>query len=169
MSQQSPRKSSEPRHRGAVPNDERRPFGRLWPWGAVASAAVVGVALGLWGVLRSPGRDAPPPADELSTWWRVAQVAAVMSVMLFLGLLAWRRHGPPPGSGRPPLENGLVAFGVPFGAVMGIRQALLHVGGFSLGALGREGFWWGLASGLTISVPIALWAGAVFGRFLKRR
>jgi hypothetical protein len=34
---------------------------------------------------------------------------------------------------------------------------------------GKEAFWWGLASGLTVSVPIALWAGAVFGRFLKRR
>lgn len=146
-----------------------RPFGRLWPAAVVAAALAWGVALGLWGVLRSPGGGPPPPSDAPSTWIRVAQVAAVMAVMAFLGLLAWRRHGPPPHNDRPPLENGLVAFGIPFGSIMGINQALLHVGGFSLRALAGEPFWWGLASGLTVSLPIALWAGAVFGRFLKRR
>ena len=146
-----------------------RPLDRVWPWIAAAAAAAWGAALGMWGVLRSPGGAAPPDPGAAATWWRVAQVGGVMAALLWAGLLAWRRHGPAPGSDRPPLENGLVAFGVPFGCVMGIHQAFLHVGGFALDVFGREAFWWGLASGLTISVPIALWAGAVFGRFLKRR
>lgn len=146
-----------------------RPFDRAWPWPAALAAVAWGAALGLWGVLRSPGGAPPPPTGDPATWLRVAQVSAVMGGMCWLGLLAWRRHGPSPGSGRPPLENGLVAFGIPFGFIMGIHQALLHVGGFALDVFGREAFWWGLASGLTISLPIALWAGAVFGRFLKRR
>jgi hypothetical protein len=136
---------------------------------AAALAVAWGAALGVWGVLRSPGGAPPPPADDADTWVRVAQVAAVMGALLFIGLLAWRRHGPQPGSDRPALENGLVAFGLPFGCIMGIHQALLHVGGFSFRALGTEAFLWGLASGLTVSVPIALWAGVIFGRFLKRR
>jgi hypothetical protein len=148
---------------------ERRPLERLWPWPAAGAAAAAGVLLGMWGVLRSPGGGSAPDFGDPRTWWRVMQVAAVLGVLLWVGLLAWRRHGPPPGNDRPPLENGLVAFGVPFGCVMGIHQALLHVGGFALDVLGREAFWWGLASGLTISLPIALWAGAVFGRFLKKR
>lgn len=148
---------------------ERRPLDRLWPWPAAVTAAACGVALGAWGVLRSPGGGPPPDTRDPATWLRVAEVAAVLGVLVWAGLLAWRRHGPPPGNDRPPLENGLVAFGVPFGCVMGIHQALLHVGGFAPNVFGREAFWWGLASGLTISVPIALWAGAVFGRFLKRR
>jgi hypothetical protein len=123
----------------------------------------------MWGVLRSPGGAPPPSPHEAATWWRVAEVGAVMGALLWLGLLAWRRHGPAPRSGRPPLENGLVAFGVPFGCIMGIHQALLHVGGFAFDVFVREAFWWGLASGLTISLPIALWAGTLFGRFLKRR
>jgi len=146
-----------------------RPFGRLWPVGIALGALVWGTLLGLWGVLRSPGGGPPPDPRMSATWWRVAQVGAVMALLCWLGLLAWRRHGPPRGSDRPPLENGLVAFGVPFGAVMGIHQAFLHVGGYAMDVFGQEAFWWGLASGLTISVPIALWAGAVFGRFLKRR
>ena len=97
---------------------------------------------------------------ELAPWFVVA---------ILFGLLAWRRHGPPPGTDRSPLENGLVAFGVPFGAVMGIQQAFAHTGGFARDVFTREAFWWGLASGLTISLPIALWGGALFGRFLKRR
>jgi hypothetical protein len=152
-------------------SDEResaRPLDRVWPWGAALGALGWGVLLGCWGVLRSPGGDPPPSPHAAATWWRVAQVGAVMALMLWLGFLAWRRHGPAPGSNRPPLENGLVAFGVPFGCVMGIHQALLHAGGFSLGVFSREAFWWGLASGLTISVPIALWAGAIFGRFVRR-
>jgi len=147
----------------------RRPLDRTWPWGTALAALAWGAALGLWGVLRSPGGGPPPDPSDVATWWRVAEVGAVMALLLWVGLLAWRRHGPPPGSDRPPLENGLVAFGVPFGCVMGIQQAFLHVGGFGRDVFSREAFWWGLASGLTISVPIALWAGAVFGRFLKRR
>jgi hypothetical protein len=160
--------------RGAAPGGRRddagarRPFDGWWPWPAAALAAAWGAALGAWGVLRSPGGAPAPSPDDPAAWLRVAQVAFVMGGMLFLGLLAWRRHGPTPGADRPPLENGLVAFGVPFGSIMGIHQALLHVGGFSLAALGTEAFAWGLASGLTISVPVALWAGALFGRFLKR-
>jgi hypothetical protein len=146
-----------------------RPFGRLWPVGIALAALVWGALLGLWGVLRSPGGGPPPNPAMGATWWRVAQVGVVMALLCWVGLLAWRRHGPPPGSDRSPLDNGLVAFGVPFGGVMGIHQAFLHVGGYSTGALGTEAFWWGMASGLTISLPIALWAGAVFGRFLKRR
>lgn len=149
--------------------DSARPFGRWWPRRAALGALAWGAMLGSWGVLRSPGGGAPPDAHDAATWWRVAEVAAVMALMGWIGLLAWRRHGPSPGSDRPPLENGLVAFGIPFGCVMGIHQALLHVGGFSFGVFGQESFWWGLASGLTLSVPIALWAGALFGRFLGRR
>jgi hypothetical protein len=148
---------------------DARPLGRLWPWPAAILALAWGTALGVWGVLRSPGGGPAPSADEPATWVRVAQVGLVMGGMLMLGLLAWRRHGPTPGAHRPPLENGLVAFGVPFGCIMGIHQALLHVGGFSLDAFRREALWWGLASGLTISVPIALWAGAVLGRFLLKK
>jgi hypothetical protein len=150
------------------PRTPRRPLDGLWPWPAAGFAALWGALLGAWGVLRSPGGAPAPSADDPAAWVRVAQVAVVMGGLLFLGLLAWRRHGPTPGAGEPPLQNGLVAFGVPFGCVMGIHQALLHVGGFSPAALGTEAFWWGLVSGLTISVPIALWAGAVFGRFLRR-
>lgn len=147
----------------------RRPLDRIWPYGAALVAAVVGLALGTWGVLRSPGGGPPPSPEQAATWWRVAEVGAVLGVMVWLGLLAWHRHGPPPGDDRSPLENGLVAFGVPFGCVMGIQQAFAHTGGFAADVLGREAFWWGLASGLTISLPIALWGGALFGRFLKRR
>jgi hypothetical protein len=118
---------------------DRRPFDRVWPWAPVAAAVAWGAALGLWGVLRSPGGGAPPPPDAPATWARVAQVGAVMGLMLFVGLLAWRRHGPRAGAGRPALENGLVAFGVPFGAIMGIHQALLHVGGLLVRGPGQRG------------------------------
>jgi hypothetical protein len=154
---------------GRIDTRDRRPLERLWPWPAAVGAAVVGLLLGMWGVLRSPGGGPTPDLHDPATWGRVTEVGAVLGVLLWVGLLAWRRHGPPPGTDRPPLENGLVAFGVPFGCVMGIQQALRHVGGFAVDVLGREAFWWGLASGLTISLPIALWAGAVFGRFLKKR
>jgi len=151
------------------PPPARRPLDRLWPVGVALLALALGIALGLWGVLRSPGGGPPPSPAAPETWWRVAEVAAVMAVMAWLGLLAWHRHGPPPGDTRSPLENGLVAFGVPFGCVMGIQQAFAHTGGFATDVFGREAFWWGLASGLTISMPIALWGGALFGRFLKRK
>jgi len=147
----------------------RRPLDRLWPWPAALGAGAAGAMLGIWGVLRSPGGGPPPPPGDPVTWWRIVQVGAVLGALLWVGLLAWRRHGPPPGAERSPLENGLVAFGVPFGCVMGIQQAFRHVGGFAADVLVREAFWWGLASGLTISLPIALWAGAIFGRFLRRR
>ena len=145
-----------------------RPLDRLWPWGAALGALAWGAALGLWGVLRSPGGAAPPDPHAVATWWRVIQVGAVMAILAWSGLLAWRRHGPPPDDDAPPFANGLVAFGVPFGCVMGIQQAFLHVGGFARDVFGREAFWWGLASGITISLPIALWAGSIFGRFLRR-
>jgi hypothetical protein len=145
----------------------RPPFGRTWPWLPAVASIALGTALGMWGVLRNPGGPRPTVIDA-PTWWRVAQVAIVMAAMAWLGLLAWRRHGPRPGDPRSPLENGLVAFGVPFGTVMGLQQAFGHAGGFARDFLTREVFWWGLASGLTISLPIALWGGVLFGRFLKK-
>ena len=147
----------------------RKPLDRIWPVGAALLAVAVGLALGAWGVLRSPGGGPPPSTASAATWWRVVEVGAVLAAMAWLGLLAWHRHGPSPDDERSPLENGLVAFGVPFGCVMGIQQAFAHTGGFAADVLGREAFWWGLASGLTISLPIALWGGALFGRFLKRK